>query len=165
MFCPNCGTKNDVQQSFCRSCGMELKDVLQSLSKIEGFKIANTEWLKKLGIFTIGGFAGLIICLFLVLVFSSIRLDLGSALVVTMILFGITLGVLTVNLFNNFELKNLLKSKSKRENLPGPLQFERLHTNKQLNESSFEPIPSITESTTELIYMEKIKPKTSGELG
>ena len=165
MFCPTCGTKNDIQQSFCRTCGMELKEVLQTLSKNEGFKIEDSDWLKKLGVFTIGGFAAFIICLLTIAVFSSLSFPIGAALIFLMILFGLTLGFLSVTLFDKHQLKNAIKAQKNDENYLTPQQIERWHTNKQLNESSFEPIPSITEPTTELFFSGRRKPKTSGELG
>jgi hypothetical protein len=165
MYCPNCGTKNETKQRFCRSCGIELKEFLAGLSKLEKFEIADTDWLKKLGVFTIGLVGAVLICLLCVLLFSSLRLDLGSALVFMMILFGIALGVLAVFLFDNYELKNALKSTRERETYLPPAQVERWNTNKELPKSSFEPIPSVTESTTELIFAGKAKRKISGELG
>lgn len=162
MFCPNCGTKNEIQQSFCRSCGMELKNIAQTLSKNAGLKIEDSDWLKKLGVFTIGSFSALIICLLTIAVFSSLRLNIGSAFVFMMVLFGLTLGYLSVILFDKHQLKKAMKTKA--ENYLAPQQIERWNTNKQLIESSFEPIPSVTENTTDLFYVEKLKPKTSGDL-
>lgn len=31
MYCPNCGKTNSEEQKFCRSCGLSLEKVLQSL--------------------------------------------------------------------------------------------------------------------------------------
>ena len=165
MFCPNCGTRNDVQQSFCRTCGLELKEVLQGLSKIEGLNLVDSDWLRKLGIFTIGGLAALLICLLTIAVFSSLQLNIGAAFIFMMILFGITLGFLSITLVDKYQLKKAQNGKNDEKNYLSPRQIERWNTNKQLNESTFEPIPSVTESTTELFYVEKMKPKTSGELG
>jgi hypothetical protein len=164
MFCPNCGTKNEIKQRFCRSCGIELKEFLQGLSRLEKLDITNTDWLKKLGVFSLGCFSAAIICLLCVLIFSSLRLDLGSALVFMMVLFGIALGWLAIFLFDNYELKNALKSTREPENYLPPTHIERWNTNKELPESSFEPIPSVTEPTTELFFAGKVKRKTSGEL-
>jgi uncharacterized membrane protein YedE/YeeE len=33
MFCPNCGRTNSEDQRFCRSCGLSLEKTLQSLSE------------------------------------------------------------------------------------------------------------------------------------
>ena len=33
MYCPNCGNKNGDGQNFCRSCGLSLEKIAQSLSE------------------------------------------------------------------------------------------------------------------------------------
>jgi hypothetical protein len=33
MYCPNCGNKNADDQNFCRSCGLSLEKIAQSLSE------------------------------------------------------------------------------------------------------------------------------------
>ncbi len=165
MFCPNCGTKNDIQQSFCRACGMELTEVLQSLSKINDLIVGNDDWLKKIGVFSIGVFGALIICLLTIAIFSSLRLGIDLALVFLMILFGLSLGFLSVTFLDKYQSREAKKLKKVDEIYHSTHQIERLNTNKQLKESTLVPIPSVTEQTTELFYLEKLKPKTSGDLG
>ena len=33
MYCPNCGNQNSADQKFCRSCGLGLQKVVQTLSE------------------------------------------------------------------------------------------------------------------------------------
>ena len=33
MYCPNCGNRNSTDQKFCRSCGLGLQKVAQTLSE------------------------------------------------------------------------------------------------------------------------------------
>jgi hypothetical protein len=32
MFCPNCGTKNSVEQNYCRACGLKLDAIVEAVS-------------------------------------------------------------------------------------------------------------------------------------
>lgn len=31
MYCPDCGKTNSAEQKFCRACGLQLEQVVQSL--------------------------------------------------------------------------------------------------------------------------------------
>ena len=33
MYCPNCGKQNSAEQKFCRSCGLSLEKVVESLAE------------------------------------------------------------------------------------------------------------------------------------
>ncbi|HRH45015.1 MAG TPA: hypothetical protein PKY82_25485 [Pyrinomonadaceae bacterium] len=144
---------------------MEMKEVLQSLVKNGSSKIDDSVWLKKLGFFSIGGVAALIICLLTIVISSTFHFAFGSVIIFVMILFGITLGFLTMTFFENFLPKKIPGLKDNEKNYFPIHPIESRNTNKQLKESTFESIPSVIENTTELFFVERPKTKTSGELG
>jgi uncharacterized membrane protein YvbJ len=32
MFCPNCGSKNGVEQNYCRECGLKLDAIAEAVA-------------------------------------------------------------------------------------------------------------------------------------
>ena len=32
MFCPNCGSKNGVEQNYCRGCGLKLDAIVEAVA-------------------------------------------------------------------------------------------------------------------------------------
>ena len=55
MYCPNCGNKNAEGQKFCRSCGLGLEKIAQSVSEqLPTVTVKNlqerTEKLERLGV-------------------------------------------------------------------------------------------------------------------
>ena len=32
MFCPNCGAKNNVEQNYCRGCGLRLGAIVEAVA-------------------------------------------------------------------------------------------------------------------------------------
>jgi hypothetical protein len=164
MFCPNCGANNSTEQKFCRSCGLNLEKSAESLvEQMPSAQSANLlkqeRILEKFGDFAWGGF-GLVI---LIAVGASIY-----GIVTKMILTGnnVFVGVLLA-LFVIFGFLSLAyvvineilkeekqKTKSVMKNELG----DTGDTAKRLEEKPFEPLPSITENSTELLLT---KNKTS----
>lgn len=166
MFCPNCGNKIETGQSFCRMCGMELGKSLQMLAE-NSSAVEKTDWLKRMGIFSIGAVVGIaltIVSVFLLSVMLRVSEEFGLFFFITVSV--ILWGIIAVMFFEKYKSKKLVRSEPevKTAYLP-PHQSELWKTNRQLKDSSFEPIPSVTEPTTEIFYVERIKTKTSGELG
>jgi len=171
MFCPNCGNKIETGQSFCRTCGVELGKSLQILTTNGSKAIEKTDWLKRMGLFSLGAIGGIgVATLFVFLIAGILRLSQEFGLFSFMILSVIIWGVIAVMFFEKYKPKNKRpqesedKSADKEGYLP-PYRAELWKTNRQLKESTFEPIPTVTEHTTELFYSERGRPKTSGELG
>lgn len=165
MFCPNCGNKTQTEQSFCRDCGIEIDEISTALIKAKlKDSSEKTGWIKRIGIFVLAAFfAGSIA--------FSIAAIIGNpfmSIFVFMFLFLIASGLLGNLIFENYKLRNLLKRReeirAQKFEPSGQDQFNSPKINPQLRETTFEAIPSVTENTTELIYAERLKPKTSGEL-
>ena len=149
MFCPNCGKEREINQNFCRFCGNECGEILEGKS----------DWVKSIGNFSIGAVIGIIICFLLILFADFSHLYFGG-LVLLLAIYSTILSGLVSKLFfenrQNNKAKNL-KPINKEE------LFELKPTTLQLQESTLEPILSVTEVTTNFLFLEA-KRKTSGEL-
>ena len=57
MYCPNCGQSNEIEQRFCRRCGLNLETVSESLStQLMGGAVEPVDGrLEKFGNFALGG--------------------------------------------------------------------------------------------------------------
>jgi uncharacterized membrane protein YvbJ len=160
MFCPNCGANNSTEQKFCRSCGLNLEKSAESLiEQIPNAQNAEllkqTQQIEKFGNFAFGGFgivlltaiAAIIYVIFTKMILSGTNV-LAGILFVSFIIFGV-LTVIYI-LFNQF-----LEEKKARTNpsLTGELTAAK-STGKLLEEKPFEPVPSVTENSTELLFVE-----------
>ena len=161
MFCPKCGKENSTEQKFCRACGLNLEKTAENLQEqlaisdvISPSKIS--KFFEKLGKIGFGGLIGaglvgiflIIISLFNKFIFSgqTDKIFLGVFLIIFFVC-GI-LGLAYV-IFQEY-----LKEKQRNSNLIMQKEFESKITAKLLEEKDFEPIPSITENSTELFLVE-----------
>ncbi len=170
MFCPNCGSKNSIEQKFCRSCGLNLEKTAESLSEqsanldlTQEKKISRFfETIGKLGF---GGTIGAALVGVLILIIALVQKFIlsgqtdkiiGGVVFITLII-SAALGLAYV-IFQEYK-----KEQNKKSNAQMSPQIEGKTTGKLLEEKFIEPIPSITERTTDLLFTEA-KRKTSGEL-
>ena len=159
MFCPNCASKIEIEQKFCRSCGLKLEAVVQVVSE----QIPTKEYAKlqkrkelfeKLGIFSLSAFA-LIGFAFFISAVGYYKIILFGADVIFWFSFAAfaAFGLLTVFFFNfpklfmNIDTVNLRLSNPEEGEISKP-------TNKFLPDGFIEPIPSVTENSTELLFVE-----------
>lgn len=170
MFCPNCGSKNSIEQKFCRSCGLNLEKSAESLLEqsgnvdiIQDKKISKIfETIGKLGF---GGTIGAVLAGVIILIIALIQKFIlsgqtdkiiGGIVFITLIISAV-LGLAYV-VFQEYS-----KEKLKKANAQMSPQIEGKETGKLLEEKFLEPIPSITERTTDLLFAESNR-KTSGDL-
>jgi len=163
MHCPRCGTSATVGQQFCRSCGLGLEKVSQlvdeqvatpqtdPISHLAPVRERQQKFERWGGIARLSLF-GLALVTVLVLIISKMVLA-GSVglsdlfLVLIAIGAGITVGLQTYS--------RSLKKKLANPALPKPTR--RLEPDQsQMLEGYREPVPTITDRTTELLT-----PKTS----
>lgn len=157
MYCPNCGKTNSGEQKFCRSCGLQLEQVVQSLvSQLTAPDADKTlierqnnldRWIKMIAVSTISLFVGAVlwgIIYSIIIVKGEI---LGGSIFLAIIL-GILLFALLV-LYRESISKKPSKQKSS-----GPDSLAN-DTAKLLSEPRFEPVPSVVERTTELLTVNR----------
>jgi hypothetical protein len=161
MYCPNCGTKISLDQKFCRSCGLGLEKIAQSLgeqlpAKLDENLQERKNKLEKLGVTALSIFGIGVLGYFLYMVGYKLMLSQGSILAVLGVL-GLLIilgcGILSVILFA--KAKEVEEAATKRRLLPPKDLPESAATAKLLSENRLEPLPSVTERTTELLFEER----------
>jgi hypothetical protein len=161
MYCPNCAAKTSLDQKFCRACGLGLDGIAQSMAeqlptKLDGDLLAKKNRLERLGVTALSIFGVGLFGLLVYLVGYKLMISQGkllAALGVIGFIVMIACGLLSVVLFAK---ANEVQEESSKRRL-GPQQETALpgDTARVLPEGHLEPIPSVTERTTELLRTEK----------
>lgn len=170
MYCPNCGKENSTNQKFCRACGLNLERtadaLLEQMPDGKGFthtQISKTfEIIGKIGMGGLVGGGAVAVVLLIWLVFKKM-IESGQTDKIIFGLFLIAIIIFAVLSLAYVIYQEYLKDIAKKGNPVMQPQFEKVNTAKLLQEKPFEPIPSVTENTTNLLFTE-LKTKTSGEL-
>lgn len=155
MHCPRCGTSATVGQQFCRSCGLSLDKVAELLgnelplepqraneiARLRARQRKFQEWGGIAGLITFG----LILLLMIVVVFSQMILKGRSMIIPGTLLILLAIGAAVMGLFQTY-------SKSLKEKLKTPPLPRRPEADEASRLDSYrEPVPTITERTTELL--------------
>lgn len=160
MFCPNCGANNSVEQKFCRSCGLNLEKSAESLiEQLPNAQNANlikqTRAIEKFGNFALGGFGVVLltaISAIVYLIFTKMILTganvLAGVLIIAFLIFAI-LSLAFVYLNEAAKEKKAKTNSILNDELTG-----KRETGKLLEEKPFEPVGSVTENSTELLFAE-----------
>ncbi|MEP6901268.1 MAG: zinc ribbon domain-containing protein [Actinomycetota bacterium] len=160
MFCPNCGAENKSEQNFCRSCGLKLDAISQVVAEQFPTKEyaefqKRKELFEKLGIFSISSF-GLIGIAFLLALVGYYKMILFGADVIFLsgLAAFMVFGLLSVFFFN---YPKLFMKFDKINPRLSPIEQEKISTptNKLIEDKPFEPVPSVTENSTELLHIER----------
>ncbi len=160
MFCPNCGANNSTEQKFCRSCGLNLEKSAESLieqmpSAQSANLIRGEKSIERFGNFALGGLGvvGIIgISVLLWILVTKVVLTgtnvFAAVLPVAFFIFAILSLVFVV-------LNESLKEKKAKMNPALADEItEAKNTGKLLEEKHFEPAASVTENSTELLFVE-----------
>jgi hypothetical protein len=156
MFCPHCGKTNSAESKFCRSCGLSLEKVRQSLAE----QLPEAELDKHLRdrkkqvdrILTVilgSAFTIFVLAMLWALIYQLIIVK-GEVLKGSIFL-GLFLAAVTALLmviYRESVLESITRQRMSHLSLP-----ER-ETTAKLHESSCEPLGSVTERTTELLFAE-----------
>ena len=161
MFCPGCGSKNSVDQRFCRSCGLNLEQTAQSLvsqkpsAAVADLKVTEKR-LEKFGNIAFGGLG--VVCLAAVIGIIYAIVDafiLSGENVIAGIIFILFLIFAMLGLAYVLFNEHLKEKKLAARNPNMQAEIEGTPTGKLLEEKHFEPVPSVTENTTELLKIER----------
>ena len=164
MFCPNCGTKTSIDQNFCRACGLGLDKIALSLTEQLPTKPNRSlqeqkERFEKLGVAALSVFGlGLLIFIGYAVGYKLLTSDAGllAKLAVIGLIIMIACGLASVVLFAKANEVGQEATKRKPQDLPATGSTKEL-----LTEGQFEPIPSVTDRTTELLTVEKHDAKSN----
>lgn len=165
MFCPGCGSKNSIDQRFCRNCGLNLEASAQSLvSQVpEGDRAAleiSERRLEKFGEFAFGGLmvvvsSGVLVMLYAVLermVLSGEQPWTGILLMAFLIFATLTLAYVA--------FRESLKEKRKSMGIR-PVSIPGIEsapvTGRLLEERPFDSVPSAIEDTTSLLPQDRTR--------
>ncbi|HWN09692.1 MAG TPA: zinc ribbon domain-containing protein [Pyrinomonadaceae bacterium] len=161
MYCPNCANKVSLDQRFCRSCGLALDKIAQSLGEqlpttVSENLLAKKDKLERLGVAALSVFGlGVLGLILYGIVYQMMIMRgriLGGLALLGLVILGVC-GLLSVVLFEKAEE---LKKTATQHRLPQPAELpEPATTAKLLPESHLEPLPSVTERTTDLLFAEK----------
>lgn len=161
MFCPNCGAKTGIEQKFCRACGLGLDKIALSLTEqvpVGPYEnaMSEKERLERWGVAALSVFgAGILGLLLYYIVYQMMYLQgkvlNGLALLGMMIMFGS--GIVAVILFA--KAKEVEEAAGKRRLQPKEPSVVATPTRELLPEGHLEPVPSVTDRTTDLLYAEK----------
>lgn len=159
MFCPNCGGENKSEQNFCRTCGLKLDAISQAVAEQKPSKEyaelqKRKELFEKLGIFSLSTF-GIIGFAFLIAkaVYYKILLFGADVIFWSGFVAFIAFGLLSVFFFNYPKLFMKFDKINPRLSADEEKQISR-PTKKLIEDKPFEPVGSVTENSTELLFVE-----------
>ena len=159
MYCPNCGNKTPTDRKFCRACGLGLEKVALSLgeqlpARVDETLLARKERLEKFGVAALSVFGLGVLSVLLYLLGRKLITEgnVVEALVMLGLFVMLACGVLSVILFAR--AKELGEKASKRQLQPSTTE-KSSSTRELLPEGRLEPVPTVTERTTELLFVEK----------
>lgn len=161
MYCPNCGNNSSTDQRFCRSCGLGLDKVTQTLveqlpTKLDENLEEQKNRLEKWGVAALSVFGLGVLSIFLYGIIYKLMITQGKilgglALLGLLVMAGC--GLLSVILFA--KAQEVEQAKNKRRMTSAEELTPRETTRELLTEGRLDPVPSVTERTTELLFPEK----------
>lgn len=162
MYCPNCGNQNSADQKFCRSCGLGLQKIAESLgeqlpTKRDMSLQQKKERFEKLGVaalsvFGVGAAIPILYGIFYKMMYTQGKVIAGLGLLALIIVLGC--GLLSVILFAK---ANEVKETPAKRPLPEQPELHPQADTRELPEHSAPetPVFSVADRTTELLSRKK----------
>nr|AIA10782.1 zinc-ribbon domain protein [uncultured bacterium] len=158
MYCPNCGAPNKKRQNFCRYCGLHLSDIEKTFLDQSVFG-AETERLKNLrNVRKLTDNAQLFSFLMLALgIIALVFSDTGiGKVLLTAGLLSFFLAQAVREIFGYFQRQNSQKNiRREMSNEAKQPEVKTKETNKLIDEKPFVPVPSMSENSTELLFVDR----------
>ncbi|MGH9941742.1 MAG: hypothetical protein ACRD9R_05195 [Pyrinomonadaceae bacterium] len=160
MFCPSCGEQTTVEQKFCRGCGTGLEKIWETLAEqasVGDQMTAETDARLDARARRIERWRDAALYLFFAVIFGAIlwgvvyELMIKKGAFLTGLGFLIFLFAAAATAILSAHLDEVKEAKKKR----GPASLPPEPTAPLLSESRIEPIPSVTERTTDLLTVER----------
>ena len=162
MYCPNCGNQNSADQKFCRSCGLGLQKVAQTLSEQLPTKFdlslqQKKERFEKLGVVALSIFGAGVAIPFLYGIFYKMMYTQGritAGLGTLALVLVLASGLISVILFAK---ANEVKETPAKPLLPDQPQLHADPDTRELPDRSAPetPVFSVADRTTELLQQNK----------
>ncbi len=157
MYCPNCGKTNSADQRFCRSCGLQLEKVAQAVaeqlagSELEDGLVRRRRRLEKV-IKVVGGATAAVVVGSVMwgIIYEMI---LSGEVLVGSVFLAFIVGLVAFALLMLYR-DSLLRAPGERQAAQSALA-QSGDTKRLPSGSQFEPAPSVTEHTTELLTVTK----------
>lgn len=159
IFCPNCGSNNKIEQNFCRFCSFHLLETTNSLtaqlsSGKNAGQLKKLEWIKKLSDLSSNGLLYSAIFSVLIYLYTVLTKTTYPGVKVFYALLGTFIVIESIMLY--FRRTNTLGYAEEMERKKSLLQNELTarKTGKLLQDKPFEPLASVTENSTRLLFVE-----------
>ena len=157
MYCPNCGSQNKKKQNYCRYCGLNLQEIERSfLNQLvfgeDSKRLRNLRGFRKFIDYAQTSMMMLLVIGMVAIFFSG--WDAGKNFIRIGLVFFF-LAQFNREVIGYFQRRNV-KKKNKQDFSNSTIQkeFETRETNKLIEEKPFTPIPSATENSTELLFVD-----------
>jgi hypothetical protein len=150
MFCPNCGTENNKHQNFCRFCGLNIEESAKSLKLQLTFGVETNELKKnKDRKRTLKLISDNLTIVFIVSLFAIIYFHPEDI----MKYLKISVGLFFAFQLLEYAFNNYFSPKKTPQNQG---RFDSNVSKQNILEEAkpFIPVSSVTENTTELLYVE-----------
>ena len=158
MYCPNCGNKNSREQKFCRSCGLGLEKIAQSLTEqipttVERSLAERKERLERFGVAALCVFGLPVLGYLLYSAFTKLMVSQGPFLAALILLGAVVVvgcGLLSAILFAK-------ANELKETPAPRDLEEPAIRETGKLLDAHHAPAFGITDRTTDLLTVERAR--------
>lgn len=157
MFCPNCGKTNSAEQKFCRSCGLRLDQIVESLTQQLKASDVSDDLVRRVR--TLDRMINLVAVSTLCLVAGSVLFGIVYGVMIVKgnivagsILLSFMLGLITFGLLAFYRER---LSRAATTHQKSVINSDAVDTARLLHEQQFESPPSVVERTTDLLSVER----------